>query len=335
MNRVAWLAVAAVLASACEKAGDSTAIEGSGELSPTERELFALLPAGSNLVFGGNYQRLMKYWETSPLKKLSESFLTASTQSDGLREYMNCWVEREHATDLAGALEVKPGAMAMTMVFHGVTEKVLTDCAERAGMKLQRDPDGKYVELQGMSNGIGGTSNVGYYFVTPETAYFSIDMPLGLTPGQPPPTLARRDLEARVATAKQAPAASSPEVRALMAKADRSKPFWFSGSSAGTPLAGAVGSGHGWLDADASSMTLAFSVELRDADSAAKAVSGFAEAKKQIGALPPDLKSAAEAFLADARLTASGKTLNGRFRLTNEVVDKAMPALQTMMNRGR
>ena len=135
-------ALVLVLASACEKAGDSTEIQGSGELSATEKALFAVLPAGSNMVFGGNYQKLMKYWETSPFKKLSESFLALGGQTDGMREYMTCWVERQSATDLAGSLEVRSNAIGMTMVFRGVDEKILTACAERGGMKFTRDPDG-------------------------------------------------------------------------------------------------------------------------------------------------------------------------------------------------
>ncbi|HEY8143379.1 MAG TPA: hypothetical protein VIG06_11940, partial [Kofleriaceae bacterium] len=131
--------------------------------------------------------------------------------------------------------------------------------------------------------------------------------------------------------AKSAPAADDAQVLGLIAKADRTKPFWFSGTAAGTPLAGKVGSGHGWLDADASSLTFAFAVELSEAGAASKAVSAFDEAKKSVDQLPPQLKDAATAFLADAKLTSSGKTLNGRFRLTNEVLEKAAPALQSLM----
>lgn len=319
--------------SACEKAGDSTDIDGSGELSASEQELFSLLPAGANLVFGGNYRKLMKYWETSPLKKLSESFLAAAGETDGMRDYMTCWVEQEHATDLAGSLEVQADRIGMVMVFRGVSEKLLTTCAERGGMTFKRDPDGKYIELQGLSNGLGGTANAGYYLVTPNIAYFAIDMPLGAAMGQPLPTLGRTELEARIAKARAAPAAKDAQVRGLMGKADRSKPFWFSGSAAGTPAASTVGTGHGWLDADASSMTLAFSVELTEASAASQAVSSFNQAKKHIDQLPPELKDAAQAFLADAKLTSSGRSLNGRFRLTNDVINKALPALQGLMGR--
>ena len=328
------MAVALVLAGGCEKAGESTAIEGSGELSATERQLFSLVPAGSNLVFGGNYEKLMKYWQTSPLKKLGESFLASAGDTDGMRDYMTCWVEQEHATDLAGSLDIKPSAVGMTMVFRGVTEKTLTMCAEKGGLKFKRDPDGKYIELEGLSNGMGSTANVGYYFPAPDTAYFSFEVPLGLTPGQAPPMPARADLEARIEKARAASAADDAQVRALIARADRKKPFWFSGSAAGTPVASAMGIGHGWLDAAASSLTLAFSVELSDAGAASRAVAGFNEAKKSVDRLPPDLKEAATAFLADARLTSSGKTLNGRFRLTNQVLDKAAPALEGLMRGG-
>jgi hypothetical protein len=275
----------------------------------------------------------MKYWETSPLKKLSDSFLAATDETDAMREYMTCWVEQEHATDLAGALEVRSDSVGMVMVFRGVSEKLLTTCAERGGLKVARDPDGKFIEIQGLSNGLGGTTNAGYYLVTPDTAYFAIDMPIGLTPGQTLPVLSRADLEARVQKARANPAARDAKVRGLIARADRSRPFWFSGSSAGTPLAGQVGTGHGWIDADARSLTLAFSVELKDAETASGAVSGFEQAKKSVDQLPPDLRGAATAFLADASLTSSGKTLNGRFRLTNDVVDRAAPALQGLMGR--
>lgn len=333
MTRATMMAVVLMLAGGCEKAGDSTEIEGSGELSQVERQLFSLIPAGSNLVFGGNYQKLMKYWETSPLKKLGDSFTaaTAPDQTDGMRDYMTCWVEEQHATDLAGALEVKPDAIGMIMVFRGVTEKTLTTCADKGGLKYQRDADGKYIELSGLSNGMGGTASVGYYFPAPDTAYFAFDLPLGMTPGVAPPPVGRAGIEARLAKAKSAPAADDPKVRGLIAKADRSKPFWFSGTAAGTPLAGKVGSGHGWLDADATSLSFAFSVELSEAGAASKAVSAFEEAKKSIDQLPSQLKDAATAFLADAKLTASGNTLNGRFRLTNEVLEKAAPALQSVM----
>jgi hypothetical protein len=332
-TRASTVAVVLMLTGGCEKAGESTAIEGSGELSATERQLFSLIPAGSNLVFGGNYQKLMKYWETSPLKKLGESFTAATSpdQTDGMRDYMTCWVEEQHATDLAGALEVKPGAIGMIMVFRGVTAKTLETCADKGGLKYQRDADGKYIELAGLSNGMGGTASVGYYFPAPDTAYFAFDMPLGMTPGMAPPPVARAEIEARLAKAKSASAADDAQVRGLIARADRTKPFWFSGTATGTPLAGKVGSGHGWLDADASSLTFAFSVELGEAGAASQAVSSFEEAKKSVDQLPPQLKDAATAFLADAKLTSSGKTLNGRFRLTNEVLEKAAPALQSLM----
>jgi hypothetical protein len=330
--RTATVLVVLALSGACEKS-DST-IEGSGELSDSERTLMGYLGAGSNLVFGGNYDRLMKYWETSPLRTLSESVMATAGNPNGMRDYMTCWVEQQHATDLMGSLEARPGAMSMTMVFRGITEKILTTCADRGGLEYRRDPDGKYIELKGLSDGRGGTANVGYYFVAPDTAFFSFELPVGFTGGGPLPMPDRAELEARVARAKAAPAADSAEFKALLAKADRSRPFWFSGSSAGTPLADKVGAGHGWLDADKDSLTFAFAVELDDAATAARAVSQFADARKSVAMLPPDLKQPAEAFLADAKLTASGKTLNGRFRLTNDVLNKALPAIQGLAGGG-
>ncbi|HLU66379.1 MAG TPA: hypothetical protein VKZ63_08875 [Kofleriaceae bacterium] len=323
-----------LLAGACEKAGDSTKIEGSGAMTDQERALFAHVPASASVVFGGNYRDLMEYWKTSPLKTLTEAAMAAGGQPSGMRDYMNCWIEQESGSHLVGALEFRKETVGLVMLIRGVTEKTLTTCAEKGGFGVERDADGKYIELQGLADGRGGTANAGYYFVAPDTAYFAMEMPVGLGSAAALPPASRADLEARLARARSAPASGSAQVQALVAAADRSKPIWMSGTAAGTPLAAKVGKGSGWLDVDKDSLTLAFSIELMEEGAASRAVAQFGELKKQVGMLPPDLKQAAEALLADATLTSSGKTLSGRFKLTNEVLSKLMPAIGSAMGGG-
>ena len=322
-----------VTAWGCEKDG-SGGTKASGAPTKAESELLAHIPAGANLVFGGNYQKLMEYWETSPLKSLSETMMAAGAgadQSDKMRDYMTCWMEQKNATDMVGSMELTGNAMSMTMIFRGVDEKTLTSCADKGGYKYTTSEDGKYLELQGVPAGMGRTTNVGYYFVDPTTAFFTVDAPMGLAASGEMPMPTRADLEAKLAKAKASPATGDPAFMKLLGMADRSKPFWFAGSAAGTPLAEQLESGHGWIDADKTSMTIGFSVELAQAEMATQAVEQFKQIKGSLGMLPPDLKAVAEEFLESAKLEASGKTLSGRFKITNDMLNKAIPAVKGMM----
>lgn len=332
--RLSLLTALVVAAGGCEKEGAKT--KSSGAPSETESALLSHIPAGANLVFGGNYQKLMEYWETSPLKKLSETMMAAGggDQSDKMRDYMTCWVEQKSATDMIGSMEMSGGGMAMTMIFRGVDAKTLTACADKAGYTYTKSEDGKYIELQGVEAAMGQTSNVGYYFVDPQTTFFAMEAPIGMAADGNIPMPNRADLEAKLAKAKESPATGDPAFMKLVGMADRSKPFWFAGSAAGTPLAAQLSSGHGWIDADKSSMTIGFAVELGQEEMAKMAVEQFKQIKGSLGMLPPDLKAAAEQFLESAKLEASGKTLSGRFKITNDMLEKAVPAFEGYMQRG-
>jgi hypothetical protein len=335
MKLARWTLVTAlvVMASGCEKDGPA-GTRSSGAPSAAETELLAHIPAGANIVFGGNYQKLMEYWEKSPLKKLSETMVAATgggDQSDKLREYMTCWVQQKNATEMLGSMDLASSGMVMTMIFRGLDDKTLTTCADKGGYAYTRSEDGKYIELQGVPTAAGQTTSVGYYFVDPTTAFFAMEVPMGISDADQIPMPTRADLEARLARAKASPATGDSAVMKLVGMADRSKPFWFAGSAAGTPLAGQVESGHGWIDADKDSMTIGFSMELGKAEMATQAVEQFNQIKGSLGMLPPDLKAVAESFLKSAKLEASGKTLTGRFRITNDLLNKAIPAVQGMM----
>jgi hypothetical protein len=328
----AFLLVVLLLGFGCEKAG--TNIKGSGSLSDSEKALLKHIPSGANLLFGGDYERFMEYWENSPLRKFSESMAAAAMGNNSMQSYMNCWIEKEKGTKLAGSLALKGGSMEMTMVFTGMKPEVLTTCADEAKMAYKKDDDGKYIELQGISDGLGGSSNIGYYFVDESTAFFAFEMPIALLEAGNVPTPDRKALEERVAAAAKSPAIDDDAMKALLEKANRSKAFWFSGTAAGTPAAEHVKEGHGWVDVDKSSLTLAFSIELTDASMAAKAVEEFKGLDSKLGMMPPMIKEPAEEFLKDAKLENSGGTLRGRFVLKNSLLDKVLPLAQGMGGMG-
>jgi hypothetical protein len=318
------LLVFLVAGAACERRGGSG---GSGALSGDEKALFAHLPADANVVFGGDYERFMKHWDSSPLKKFSESALAeiAGTQ-DGMRDYMTCWVEEDVKATLAGSMKVAGLGVTMNMVFGGLGSDTLTRCADKGGLKYRKDEDGKYIELQEIPDGLGGTSNLGYYYIDSTTAYFSVDIGLGGAASG----LTREDLEGRLKSAARASAADSSEIEAMVKKADRSRAFWFAGSARGTPLASNLDGGYGWFDLDKNSMTFAFSAELKSASAASDAVKQFNEMSKGLALLPPDLRQAAESVLEKSKLTSSGKTLNGHFEIPNDALAKALSFVEGM-----
>lgn len=325
------LALALVLPAACEKEGENSG-KASGALDDSERALLVHLPAGATAVFGGNYKTFLDNWETSPLKRLTDANPMLSGPT-GMRDYMDCWMQdATRDVVVAGSLEVKSG-FTLNMVFGGLSADMLERCSKKGGFSINADPDGKFIRVDGIPDGVGGKTSAGYYFVDPNTAFFTMDMkvsalaPAASTPG-------RAEIEARLARARQAPAIDDPVIKKMIEQADRSKAFWISGNAANTPLAGKVGAGHAWLDASKDAVTIGFSVELDSAGTASDVVSKFNDAKKEIGQAPPQLAEAAEEIFKAVKLSARGKVLSGQIRITNAAVDKVMPLMKAFGGRG-
>lgn len=315
-----------ILSVACEKEGGSGG-KASGKLDDSERAMLANLPAGASLVFGGNYNKFVEYWETSPIKRLAEASMSKVAGGSGMSDYMDCWVKQAPSDiKLAGSLDATSG-ISFNMVFVGLTADLLAKCADKGAFTIKKDSDGRYVELEGIPNGVGGTTSAGYFFINPKTAFFAMDVNM-MTLASGGTKTTRAQLEAKLAQAKSHPAINDPAIAKMIESADRSKALWISGSAANTPLADKLGSGHGWFDVEKDAIRVGFSIELANADTASKAVSDFNKMKSEISKAPPQLREAVEGILKDVKLSASGKTLSGQIRLTNAVLDKALPALK-------
>jgi hypothetical protein len=310
---------------ACKKEGDS---KGSGALTDTEASLIGLLPADANVVFGADYGKVMSYWETSPLKRLAESALAGQ---NGMRSYMECWIKQNDSLELVGSMSLAGNALSMTMVVRGMGPGTFATCAKDSGFVIHKDADGKYLEIRDVPDGRGGTSTVGYLFPDPKTAITSMDVSIGGLGIASSRGGNRSELEALLAKYRANPASKSEAIKSMLGRADRTKAFWFTGSTANTPAADKLGSGHGYIDASKDALIIGFSVELDSAATASEAVDQFKQLRSMVGAAPPKLRDAAESFLDASKLSASGKTLNGRFEITNKMLDSALPALRGMM----
>lgn len=316
------------LATSCSKE-DTNKISASGELSKSEQGLLALLPASGQVVFGGKYAKFVDYWKNSPLKSLAGDLMKMSGAKNDMSDYMNCWMD-QGAKDmkLAGTVNFANGGIDMRMVFGGMSKDVFTKCAGKGGMASKMDEDGKYLELQDMPDGVGGKYDLGYYFVDDTTTYFSLKMSMT---GGAPKSATRAEIEADIKGAANSSAANSAELGALAKKADRSKSFWFAGTTKGTEAADKLKGGVGWMDADSNSMSMGFSVQLTDSSKPAEAVKEFGKAKEKVGSLPPGFKGPVEALIKDVHLSADGDTLSGRITLKNEILEKLIPQAKMMM----
>ena len=332
LNRQRFLVTlfaAAIAVSACKK---ESFTEASGTMGKDEAALFAHLPGEAAIVFGGSYVEFMEYWENSPLKDLS-TMLAKVQQDDSAKfgEYMNCWVENGKKSRLAGTVALQAGTLQMNMVFAGLGAKELGACADKVGIEVKVDSDGKYLELKNVPDGMGGINNIGYYLIDDDTVFFSMRMPLGLglAAGRLPRP-SRKEMEAVLESAKNNSAANSDQIKRLSAKADRSKDFWFAGSAAGTPAAIALKEGTGWIDTDKTSMTFGFDIVLSKASMAKEAVDAFKEAPNQLGMAPPEIRDLAKDFLKKAKLKNDGGKLTGKFVIENELLEKLAPIIKQM-----
>ncbi len=317
------------MTASCKKE-DSGKVSASGELNSSEKGLLAHLPGDGQVVFGGRYGKFMDYWKNSPLKGLASDLMKMTGQKSDMSDYMNCWMEEggEKMT-IAGTLNMQGQGVEMRMVFGGLKKELFIKCAGKGGMASKVDEDGKYLELQNVPNGMGGTYNIGYYFINDETTLFAMTMSVL---GSAPKTANRAELEAALKSVESASAASNSELAALAKTADRSKAFWFAGSAKGTPLADKIKGGTAWIDADSTSLSMGFSIQVTDSEMPKTAVDGYNKAKGDLGKMvPPGFKKPLETFLKDVHLSADGETLNGRFKLTNEVLDEVVPQAKGML----
>lgn len=330
---IVGLLIATFSGSGCSK--DKT---GSAPLSEAESGLFAHLPGNAQIVFGGSYTDFVTYWKDSPLQAFfTDMFDKMGGSSGSMGDYMSCWADMGKDLKFAGSMRID-SELSMQMIMTGAALDVLEKCAAKGDFKVNKDDDGKYLELTGVPDGLGGTTSVGYYLVDSQNVLFSMSLPLAnLATGGKPSATTRAGLEAVLKEAHASPASKSDSVAALLKKADASRAFWFAGSAAGTPIASELKGGHGWFDAEKTALSFGFTVELTDPKKAAEAVTAFKSVSGQLDMLAAmggpqggELKTAAENFLKDAKLDNDGGTLTGRFKITNDFLNKVLPIAKSM-----
>ncbi|MCP4449272.1 MAG: hypothetical protein GY811_28660, partial [Myxococcales bacterium] len=268
----------------------------------------------------------MKHWDKSALKKFAAIAASMGGEQNGMQDYMQCWASETSVSTFAGTMTMEGAGFDLSMVFDELNAATMKKCAETGGYTFNVEPDGKFAQIIGIPDGMGGTTDASYYFVAPDTVLFSMSMDLGGIPKSP----GRAELESFLASAKENPASNSAEIKSMIEKSDRSKSFWFAGSAAGTPLSDKLNGGQGWLDMNASGISIGFAMEFTSADIPKEAAKGFSELKSKVGSLPEQFRKPLKKVLSSSSLKASGRTLSGKFTISNSVMEELIPAMQMM-----
>ncbi len=310
----------ALAASGCEKEGRMPAAKGSGKLTASEAELLARLPAGGDVVFGGNYFGLQDWTANSPLGRMSK-------QMDPVSAKWNACLARSNFT-MAGSGGFRDGVLRMAMYMKGIDLGGFGKCASDAGLPVATDPDGKFLTVT-LEDRAGLTLAMPYLAV-PGGVYTLVS--LRIEPGAIEPVavdLARADLERDQAALATANLANDPRMAGWLAKVDRSRTFFFVGSGEGTPWRDQVGLVYGGMDI---SDGLAFdvTVDVRADGGADRVVSGWKQARSELGRLPPSMQPLKDAMKA-VRLGKTSDGLRVVARISNAQLEAITSMLSTMM----
>lgn len=315
--KATWLIVGVALAaSGCEKDRGMPAAKGSGALSASEAELLAHLPAGGDIVFGGNYFGLQDWTANSPLGRMSK-------QIDPISAKWNACLARSNFT-MAGAGGFRDGALRMAMYMKGIDLAGFSECSSDAGLPVTSDPDGKFMTVT-LENR-GGLTLAMPYLAVPGGVYTVVS--LRLDPGTITPVavdLGRADLEREQATLATANLANDPRMSAWLAKVDRSRTFFFVGSGEGTPWGDQVGLIYGGMDIS-DGIAFDVTVDVRADGGADQVVSGWKRARSELGRLPPSMQPLKDA-MKSVRL---GKTKDG-LRVVARISNAQLEAVTAMI----
>lgn len=270
----------------CEK----SASKGSGALAGADAELFKSLPSGATIVFGGNFMKLQKLMADSVLSKLTQQ--VTSALGKGMKEWTDCFGALK-GVQIAGTASLGGGGGDLRIAMTGVGLPDVTACAGKAGFKAAPDPDGKFVAIDVPSP--TGTVTQGYLKLASGALYTRQHIGMGggaravVTPGT------RAELEADLAGLASGTAATDARLQAVVAKADRSKPMWFAGTAAGTPIADKLGEVYGTMDFDAG-IALDVTAQVTDQAIATKVEDGLRQAKQSVDRLPAEAKDVVKAI---------------------------------------
>lgn len=308
----------------CEKSGGFSS-KGSGKLTADETQLLSHLPAGNTGLFGGNYMRLQKYMQSSPMASMMSAL---NKQSPGVIEWTNCFVEIPNMA-LLGAVKIGDKA-EMAFVTKGMSIDQVENCAKRAKFPVTVDPDKKFIGFE-MQTAMGPIKT-GYLVLADGTLYTRQAFPLaGAMGGNTAEMVSidRATLEAEAAAVTKANASQDTALVAELDHVDRGKAIWFVGSGARTPIADKLGLVYGTIDIG-NGMSFDITAEVKDKEIADKISQGIPEVKKQAGSMPGGIGPIVEQLQFDR----SGDKLRFGLKLSDEQLNTLFKSMGSMMGGG-
>jgi hypothetical protein len=309
---VSCVAAALVLAS-CER---DRKPQGSGPFTADERALFQYLPAGSPLVFGGDYMKLQDLLKGS----MGQIASSLDKTGPGLSTWAACHIEMaEHRMKLAAALDLAGGLVAVRTVSSGVTLDDLAGCAQKANFKLTFDADHKFLAIEVPMP----AATMGYLALPTGVIYSREAM---ATSGTPKMTSATRaDLEADIAAVGKSSAADDPRLVPLVANIDRRKTMWLVGRGDGTPLADKIDIAWGTFDLTGG-LAVDLTAQLKSESAAQKIEQGFARVREGSSKMPAATKD----VLKSIKLVRAGSELHATATIDDATLKAAMSQLGEM-----
>ncbi|MEO8700438.1 MAG: hypothetical protein ABI867_10355 [Kofleriaceae bacterium] len=297
---------------ACEKAGPAA----SGDLTTDEKSVLANLPRDADFAFGGNFLRLQKYLQSSPLGKVMSAM---DSIAPGMKKWTDCLGEYKDV-QMLGTVEAS-SSVEMRFVMTHITLDDIEKCAKTAEFAATMDADRKFIAIQipgGLATKLG-------YLAIPGGIYGKQTMKVALPKlVADPPERAR--FEADIAAAQKENASQNPTLQAAIAKVDRTKAMWFAGSATATPLGNKLGEMFGSLDFG-DGLKIDVVADLKDPKLGEKIMTGFSDAKEASGMLGSEVKS----ILNAVKITLDSGKLRVRIELTNAQLETVMSKLGPMM----
>jgi hypothetical protein len=332
MKRVTCVVAIGLAATAggCEKSkSDASDKAGMGRASQvgTKADLAMLadLPSGNQLLFGGNFMRLQKFMQDSPLAKLSSAI---NSKTPGADAWQKCFTDGP-GISMIGAVAYTSGAIDIRYVMKGMDIDQVEKCAKTASFPETMDADHKFVSIE-LKNSAANIKT-GYLVLADGALYARMTMALGGHLAMFP-TVDRPMLEADVAQTKNkgGTAADDSVLTAALPDVDQTKPIWFVASGAGTPIASDVGIVTGTFDVT-DGLSLDITAHVLDASLASQITDGVAKAKAQAGMLGEE----AAAIAKDTKFDRKDDALHLQIAVTNAQLDALTKKLAPLMGGAR
>lgn len=308
----------------CEKSSSPGGASASGALSAAEKDLLSHLPRGGIGVLGGNTFEFQHWMETSPLARM-----TAQVSTPEMTAWNAC-LGKEKMT-MAGTVAMENDAPVMRIFMKGVTLAKLEECAQSAGIKGVKDPDGKLYTVEIKQPG-GMTPIQAPYLALDGGVYAQVQLGgLGAALEGKAPLIAatRADLEKDVAALAQGTAASDERFTAMLAKVDRKKTLWFVGSAEGTPLADKLGQVYGGMSI-VKGFGLNITAQLKKPGDVDEILKKFEAAKAELDKAPEGMKGLKDA-IHQVSLSRADGGLRASISLSDAQLEEIIKGMAPMM----